>query len=79
MSTMRIEIHAEVPTQFQDTKPTVGSKSWKQTKPSYIEVFFSMVYGPSFQYDRWRVLMRVLFSTIGSRGDVQAVWRLRST
>lgn len=35
--------------------------------------FFQAVCDPSYQYDRWRVLMRVLFSTIGPRDDVQPV------
>src|SRR5215831_13676478 len=37
-----------------------------------------MVCGRSFQYDRWRGLMRVLFSTIGSLGNVQPVVVLAS-
>jgi vancomycin aglycone glucosyltransferase len=46
----------------------------KQIKSIYIEVlFFQAVCDPSSQYDRWRVLMSVLFSTIGPRDDVQPV------
>src|SRR6516164_1336119 len=79
MSTMQIEIHAAVPTRFQDTKPTVESN---ELQTNQIELHrspsFPMACGPSFQYDRWRVLMRALFSAIGSRGDVQPVVALAS-
>jgi vancomycin aglycone glucosyltransferase len=44
--------------------------SYKQLTASYSETTsFPMACGPRFQYDRWRVLMRVLFSTIGLRGE----------
>src|SRR5215468_10829409 len=68
MSTMRIDIHAAVPTRLQDTKPTVESNGLQTNQ---IELHQS----PFFH---WRVLMRVLFSTIGSRGDVQPVVALAS-
>jgi len=70
---MRIEIHTAAPTRFQDTKPTVESNKLQTNQSSYIEVLGSNGYGSSFQYDRSRGLVRVLFSTIGSRSDVQPV------
>ena len=80
---MRIEIHATVPTRFQDTKPTVESNEL-QTSPIELHrsPFLAILCSQRFQYGS----LESSDAQIGfdnriddRRGDVDLFWRWRRT